>query len=114
MSTLHRIQPPKHVHTFVRWRDNQWKRDLYRCFDKHCHYFVERSFLEGKASLCTKCGSEFTLSKEDLKRAKPMCVNCSNTREAKQIRAARRLVSTANIAKMIESEVKNQEHENES
>jgi len=81
----------KHIHTFVRYKNNQYKRkDLYRCNDPYCNYVHEVSFLEGKASLCTKCGAEFILTKEDLKRSRPRCINCSNTQAA---RAKRRITS---------------------
>ena len=94
MSTTHTISTPRHIHTYVRYKRNQWKRkDLYRCNDPYCNHYAERTFIVGKASLCTKCKNEFILTMEDLKLAMPRCINCSNTKEAIERRAARSLVS---------------------
>lgn len=78
----------KHVHIYVRY-----KRGLYKCNDPHCTHFADREFLVGKATLCSKCGSEFVLTREDLKRKAPLCLNCSDTKEAKRYRLSKQLIA---------------------
>jgi hypothetical protein len=52
------------------------------CADPHCTHKELREYLIGKASRCSNCKNEFVLTHEDLKRARPLCINCSNTKEA--------------------------------
>lgn len=78
----------KHTHQLKRVK--QTVRDgvpyLYQCADPHCTYRDEKKFLEGKASLCNNCRAEIILTREDLRRSKPLCMNCSHTKEAKAAR----------------------------
>jgi hypothetical protein len=71
-----------HVHKYVRW-----KKRFYRCTHADCTHYAERSFLIGKRAVCNLCGESFILSPEDLRRSKPRCINCSDTKEAKTRRA---------------------------
>ena len=75
-----------HIHTFVKYG-----KKSYRCFDPECTSIYSKDMLHGKASKCTDCGSEFILTHEDLKRARPKCLKCSNTKEARTFQAAARL-----------------------
>lgn len=77
-----------HVHTYRRLDK---LKGTFNCADKYCTRLVHKSHLSGKASLCNNCGREFVLTKEDLKRAKPMCFNCSNTKEAKAFRERKKV-----------------------
>jgi hypothetical protein len=52
---------------------------------------LDKEATEGKLSLCTACGSQFILTREDLKRAKPKCLNCSNTKKARTFKKAQQL-----------------------
>jgi hypothetical protein len=69
----------KHIHQLKRVKG---AKNLYNCADPHCTYREEKLLLVGKASLCNGCRAEFILTYEDLKRSKPLCLNCSNTKEA--------------------------------
>ena len=82
------MQVIKHTHQYVRVKGmvRDGKPFLYRCGHPECSHREEKKFLEGKFSLCNKCGGEFKLTNEDLKRARPVCKNCSNTNEAKTYR----------------------------
>lgn len=71
-----------HVHTFVRWKKlfNEWH---FRCADPDCMKVSPQSLLVGKRSICAICRKEeMILSNDDLRRAKPRCAMCSNTKEA--------------------------------
>lgn len=74
-----------HTHTYERIRG---KKDSFHCADPHCYHVIPKSRLRGKASLCTKCGKEFILTAADLQRVQPRCMDCSETKEAKQLKAA--------------------------
>jgi hypothetical protein len=69
----------KHTHQLKRVKGT---KDIYNCADPHCTYKENKIFLVGKASLCNECRGEIVLTSEDLKRSKPLCLNCSNTKEA--------------------------------
>ena len=73
-----------HTHTYARC---SWNPKMFRCLDKYCTHEIAKFRIIGKASLCCKCGKEITLTAEHLRRAKPACLACSNTRESRQINA---------------------------
>lgn len=84
----------KHIHQYKRVRImRDGKFYLYRCAHKDCSHREDKKFLEGKASLCNKCGAEFKLTFEDLRRAFPTCLNCANTKIAKKHQATKSLVN---------------------
>lgn len=74
-----------HTHTYEKMRNPAY----YRCRDPHCSHTQHRDLLLEKAALCNTCATEFILNKYDLKLAKPVCKNCSQTKEAKAFRAAK-------------------------
>jgi DNA-directed RNA polymerase subunit RPC12/RpoP len=59
---------------------------MFKCNDPHCTHFAPKHAIVGKASRCTQCGTEFVLTPEDLKRAEPRCVECSETKKAKNVK----------------------------
>ena len=69
-----------HIHTYVRIKGTQ----TYQCGDPKCTHSSHRKFLKGKSSVCPQCGTVFLLTWELLRRAIPLCLNCSSTKEAKQ------------------------------
>lgn len=74
----------KHTHTLK--RINGKKPVIYQCVDPHCTYKEEKKLLVGKACLCNNCRAELILTVNDLKYARPICFNCSNSKEAKEYR----------------------------
>jgi hypothetical protein len=78
--------PEKREHTVHRYVRHDRRRDFYRCADKYCYHFMDRGSLIGKASLCNMCKQEFELSRDDLRRKKPVCYRCSNTAKAQSLR----------------------------
>lgn len=73
-----------HIHTYVRIKKNyktlgetRWK-----CDDPDCTSVVPYELVQGKRSKCSSCGAEIILGKEEVKRARPKCFMCSNTKDA--------------------------------
>lgn len=56
--------------------------------------------LVGKLSICTACSREFVLTIEDLRRNKPVCLYCANTKEGREFR-----IAAAAEAKALEAEI---------
>jgi hypothetical protein len=75
-----------HIHTFIRYKA---KQGYYRCNSPDCTYSVPKGDILGKLSRCTQCGEQIILTKEDLRRASPRCLECSNTKKAIAHRKAR-------------------------
>jgi hypothetical protein len=80
-----------HIHTFVRYRKmrpggttgkkEEW---FYRCAHPDCGEVKSRTFLKGKRSMCAVCGQNpIILDYEALRRAKPNCPECSNTKKSR-------------------------------
>ncbi len=73
------ILDPKHIHEYKRVPKS---KSMYMCNHPHCTHRLSRIYLDGKASLCTKCKTEFVLDKYDLKLANPLChLHCSTRPE---------------------------------
>ena len=81
----------KHIHTYVKYKR---RPGFFRCTDSLCTHSAHKEVVEGKQSLCFFCGSVFILTKEDLRRAKPRCFNCSNTAKALAVKKASNLMSS--------------------
>lgn len=72
----------EHIHTYVRFK-GYGTGNFYRCIAPDCNHYRVREGCIGKRNLCSFCGKQMILTREDLKRARPRCINCSNTKEAK-------------------------------
>lgn len=82
-----------HTHTIVRAKtEGYWK-----CKHPDCSYFVPRSYIEGKSSLCNGCGEKFVLQMEDFKRSFPKCINCKQTKEAKEFQRKKKILEELGI-----------------
>lgn len=77
-----------HIHTYIRKSSN---KNMYRCNSPDCTHFTDKESILGKLSLCTSCGDTIILSREDLRRAKPKCLACSDTKKGKAFRKAQEL-----------------------
>lgn len=78
----------KHVHTYVQYKK---RPGYFRCAAPDCTHFIDRESVHGKQSVCTQCGATFILDYPDLKRVKPRCINCSDTKKARVLRKAQEL-----------------------
>lgn len=72
-----------HVHKYVRFKG---KPGYYKCDSFDCTFYIERELIVNKLTRCSKCEDVFVLTREDLKRARPKCSNCSKSKKAKEDR----------------------------
>ena len=85
----------EHIHSIVRSHYTAHKKSMvFKCNDPVCMYTVtipknNRSLLIGRASTCPDCGEVFILDSEALKRKKPVCLNCSNSKTAREFRRSK-------------------------
>lgn len=79
----------EHIHSFK--RDTKLKTK-YRCMGATCYALVDKTRLLGKANKC-RCGNVFILTGEDLKRAIPRCLECSDTVRSRRTKAVEPLVA---------------------
>ena len=78
----------EHIHQYKRVKGSKVQ---YMCGMAKCPHFKHKKFLIGKASLCNSCGTEFILTEEHLRRARPLCLNCANTKEARVFQERKRI-----------------------
>lgn len=92
----------KHIHKWVALpkQPRALGKRQYRCAGAECYFTSKAPLLVGKLSLCTRCDREFHLTEEDLKRNKPMCLHCANTKEGRAFREKLALEAAA-----LESEI---------
>lgn len=81
-----------HVHIYVRAGARK-KNKTFMCSDPHCTHKEKKEYLVGKASRCPNCLAEFVLTNEDLKRRRPLCLACRNTKEAQIFKEKRSTLS---------------------
>lgn len=82
----------KHVHTYVRLKS---RPNTFKCDDPYCTHFERREMVLGKASLCNDCGKEFILDREALRRVKPRCLECSDTKAGQELRNSKKVMQAA-------------------
>ena len=75
----------KHLHTYERRRRS---KTTYRCIDPECTHLAQKWLIEGKKAICRFCGREFILDREALRRKNPRCLSCSDTKQARAVRAS--------------------------
>lgn len=63
-----------HKYIKVKWGKNG--TIVWRCILRNCMHYLHDEFVEGKLSLCHKCGGRFTMNKDKMRRTKPKCDNC--------------------------------------
>lgn len=72
-----------HIHTYVKYKS---KPGYFKCDAPDCTHWVDKELIVNKLSLCTLCGSQFQLTRDDLRRSRPRCINCSNTKKSQAAR----------------------------
>lgn len=77
-----------HIHSYIRMN-----KKFMKCDHPQCHHYLRTELLKNKESLCPVCHEEtLILTREALRRAKPRCIKCSETKIAKTIRERARIL----------------------
>ena len=85
-------KPDPHIHTYVRRHTTKTGIKIYGCQDPDCYHTAPRHMLKGKFNKCPMCGQTHILTPQDLDRATPRCLECSNTKQGAAVRAAASVV----------------------
>jgi hypothetical protein len=83
------------VHTFAKYksgRPGKW----WICLHPGCTLIREHPKVINKFTACTNCGSTFILTWKEALYSKPKCLNCANTKEGRNHRAAKSLMQNIN------------------
>lgn len=79
-----------HIHEYVRVQDPfpEKKRPIrYRCAHPDCTHYMEKELLLGKRTICSICHTtETVMDYENLRRVRPNCFKCSNSKKAQSLR----------------------------
>jgi hypothetical protein len=82
-----------HVHTYVFWKVFGGER-TFKCAHPDCEETRVQSWLVGKRGTCSKCGTkDIIYTPDDLRRARPLCSDCSNTKENRERRKIKDLLN---------------------
>lgn len=84
-----------HIHKWVRRERGTWRKARYQCDDPHCYAVKTPPYLLGKVSRCTQCDNEFILTRDQLENARPRCLRCAGTEEARKFQAMEQMVKNA-------------------
>jgi|SRR5215471_10467563 len=85
-----------HIHSYVRVDGKDKNR--FMCYAPTCSHWTFKKFLINKLSACPQCGTHFVLTRDDLRRQTPKCLNCRDTKEGREFRE-----KAALVPKVIES-----------
>lgn len=105
-SKVREFKDIKKLHTVHRYVRHEKRKDFFRCADKYCYHLMDKASLVGKASLCNACKQEFELTREDLKRKRPLCFRCSGS--AKAARKRELVKQTEELFKEIQKDIEEQ------
>lgn len=88
-----------HIHEFARRKDAQGKPSkYYQCRDPHCFAEYHKQKLKGKKSICAVCHKkELILDYEQLRRAEPRCLDCSQTKQAVSLKDKKDVLQSLGI-----------------
>jgi len=86
MQTKKQFDEEHLVHSYIRSHfTDDGKKMIWKCANPVCQHTLtvqkrNRSLLIGKMTLCPQCEQQkFILGSEDVKRKKPICVNCRDS-----------------------------------
>lgn len=73
-----------HTHQYIRHGGVQSK--IFKCAHPDCSHREKKEFIKGKTSVCNKCLEGFILDYQALRRSKPICLNCMDSRAGREHR----------------------------
>jgi hypothetical protein len=88
----------RHVHRYVKATLGRNKWPIYKCDLPDCSHYISAELVEGKFSICHRCGERFILDRKALELAKPHCRSCTEKKvnpEAMQV--AEKLMEEFNL-----------------
>lgn len=71
-----------HIHRYEKTILGKNNYVVFRCNLPNCAHYVNSKLVEGKITLCNRCGEEMILDKRAMKFVKPYCVNCVKVRKS--------------------------------
>ena len=90
--------PHIHIYAAAGGGTPQVDRNPWICLDPDCTTRVNRLDIRGKRSLCTVCRkTEIILTYDDLKRSFPRCFECSDTKQAQDVKKVRQRLQEMGI-----------------
>jgi hypothetical protein len=73
----------KHIHKYVRIKIGKNKRIEFKCSIPACPHHLRYELIEGRESICNRCGGPFIMTKTSMQLSKPHCDDCTNTKKTK-------------------------------
>ena len=71
----------KHVHRYSRSTLGRNKWPIFKCSLPDCSHYISAELIDGKFSICHRCGERFVITKALAVLAKPHCSKCTNRKE---------------------------------
>lgn len=79
-----------HIHTYVKFKS---RPGYFRCAAPDCTHFLIKEAVKGKYSLCPDCGRQFIIDTDNIRLAKPRCLNCRDSKKAKAFKVGQEALS---------------------
>jgi hypothetical protein len=67
----------KHIHRYVKTTLGRNKWPIYKCNLPDCSHYISAELIDGKFSICHRCGERFIITKALTRLAKPHCLKCT-------------------------------------
>lgn len=74
-----------HIHKYKKILWGKSETPVWRCMLDNCPHYLHAGHIEGKRSICWKCGRPFIIDRTILNRVRPKCSSCiDHTQGAKK------------------------------
>lgn len=92
----------KHVHRYIRTTLGRKKWPIHKCDLPDCSHYVSSELVEGKFSICHRCGTRFVLTRALLELAKPHCLRCTERKINPEVKSiADKMLDDINLDELL-------------
>ena len=75
-----------HIHRYQKSTLGRNKWPIYKCSLPDCNSYISAELVEGKFSICWRCGERFVITKALGRLAKPHCMGCTERNILKKLK----------------------------
>ena len=65
-----------HTHKYQKGSLGRNKWPIHRCMIPNCSHYISTELVEGKSTICWRCGENLIMGKAQMRMVKPHCSSC--------------------------------------
>lgn len=67
----------RHVHKYIRKKLGKNSYTIFACVLPGCSHYVRKELVDGRTTMCWRCGAEIVMTKRTATLKKPHCADCT-------------------------------------